>query len=152
MTRNRQTLEKLTDKILVSIKNEHIKYWFSEVTRQIAALWDKSDQLEKEAHRATSIATHADRGFVEVSSQVKAVTENMNQFKKDLTKKIEDINLSIEKNDKERKEEFYSFKEDIKDSLEESSKKQINTIRWLIGIFLTLLGLIATILIKFFVV
>jgi len=90
-----------------------------EIERQFDAIWKKLDETHKLASQASSLAQHADKGFIELNSEMKTVRQTIEQQNKD-------INGLGSK--------FEEFTEKIRDKLTKN-------LAWTIGIIFALLTL-----------
>lgn len=90
-----------------------------ETQRQFEAVWRRLDDTAKKSEEALTLARHADKGFVEISSEMKTVRQTIEQQNKD-------INGLGSK--------FEAFTEKIRDKL---TKNML----WTIGILFALLTL-----------
>jgi hypothetical protein len=90
-----------------------------EKQRQIEALWKKLDETSKISEEAKTLARHAGRGFVELSSDMKDVNRQ-------LTQQNTDINGLGKK--------FGDFSDQIREKL-------ANNLKWTIGFIFVILTL-----------
>ncbi len=88
-----------------------------ETQRQFDALWKKVDDTAKTANEAVILARHADKGFIELTSEMKIVQNNVEQ-------QNNDINALGEK--------FGNF-------IDKVQEKLANNLKWTIAIIFMLL-------------
>jgi len=96
-----------------------------ETQRQIDAVWKKLDDTSHTAAEALTLARHADKGFIELNSDVKSL-------QRDVAKQNIDINALGNK--------FEDFIEKVQDKL-------ANNLKWTIGFIFMLLSAYAAIII-----
>jgi len=96
-----------------------------ETQRQIDAVWKKLDDTNHTAAEALTLARHADKGFIELNSDVKSL-------QRDVAKQNIDINALGNK--------FEDFIEKVQDKL-------ANNLKWTIGFIFMLLSAYAAIII-----